>query len=60
MKKGSIRRFVVVSLFGLACTALNTGCTFVENIAYGFALALGAIPAETITGLITDSLIPPE
>ncbi len=57
MKKGSFRRFVAMSIFGVACTVLNTGCQqFFNDVVYGFALALGAVPAS----LIVDAVVPAE
>jgi len=34
---------------------LNSGCTIYDIVAYEFALALGAITAETNTGLISGA-----
>jgi hypothetical protein len=59
MKKRSFRKFVVLSIFGAACTTLNTGCQFVEDVVYGFALAVGAIPAQLVGDLVGDVVAPP-
>lgn len=59
MKKGSFRRFVVVSIFGIACTVLNTGCTFLDNVYFGFSAGLGGIPASIVGNFVADLLFPP-
>ena len=58
MKKSSFRRFVVVSIFGAACTALNTGCTFLDNVYFGFSAGLGGIPAAIVGELVTGLFAP--
>jgi hypothetical protein len=56
MKKGSLRRFVAVSIFGVVCTALNTGCTFLDNVYFGFTAGLGGIPATIVGNFVADLL----
>ena len=54
MKKNSFRRFLALSIFGAACTVLNTGCSM-NDVAFGFAAALGAIPANLVGNYITGT-----
>ncbi len=54
MKKSSFRRFLALSIFGAAATALNTGCSInLNDIGFGFWAGLGAIPANLVGNFIT-------
>ena len=54
MRKISIPRFLAVSIFGAACTGLNTGCVNWSDVQFGFSAALGAAPANTLAAYLSD------
>ncbi len=55
MKKGSLRRFVAVGIFGIVCSVLNTGCSW-NDVRFGFSAGVGAIPANIIGNYIAGLL----
>ena len=59
MKKGSFRRSVAVSILGILCAVLNTGCINWGDIQFGFSAGLGAIPANIIGSFITAQFLAP-
>jgi len=58
MKKGSFRRSVAVSILGILCAVLNTGCSWAD-VQFGFSAGLGAIPANIIGSFITAQFLAP-
>ena len=59
MQNGNFRRFVVVSVLGVACTVLNTGCIDKIGQAFinGFGFSFGAVPANIISDYILTNFL---
>ncbi|MFH1111254.1 MAG: hypothetical protein V1790_18965 [Planctomycetota bacterium] len=58
MKKGSYRRLLAVSLFGVVCTGLSTGCnTTGKNVWFGFTAGLGGIPASIVGNYLANLVL---